>query len=261
MKKTNEFFESVPLMEEEKTRTTNPFPFQTPDFIETGSINPFPGSSIPQQTVIGNFPFQSTLSPMFTPYIPLNTPFTTSPFTTTPFATSPHMFTGFPFQQAIYPTPFQPTYFYNAPTSAIPQHATFAGQPLSEKNPLTQTWINKNGEKDFSSWIPSINILETDKFFRIELGVPGVTKENCKIGVEGNILWVSGTRPINREKDNLPVNLTRKEFNYGSFYRSFLLTENLETGKIMATCQNGMLTINIPKKDITKKSAAEISIT
>src|SRR5258708_3206255 len=94
--------------------------------------------------------------------------------------------------------------------------------PFSRRTTKLTKTDSKNGEKDFSNWIPTINILETDKAFRIELCVPGVTKENCKIGIDKNVLWVSGTRTVDREKDNLPVNLTRKEFNYGSFYRSFL---------------------------------------
>jgi len=122
--------------------------------------------------------------------------------------------------------------------------------------------FSKNGERDFISWTPNVNILETDTSFKIEVCVPGVTKENCHLNVDkNNILHVTGTRRWSQETD--AVGFTRKEFNYGTFNCKFLLTENLQKSKITSSCRSGLLIISIPKKegsDGEDKSSSDISI-
>ena len=124
------------------------------------------------------------------------------------------------------------------------------------------TSFSKNSEHDFISWFPNVNILETDRSFKIEICVPGVAKENCRISVDKNsILRVSGTRRWNQETD--AVGFTKKEFNYGSFACSFLLTDNLHKEKITSSCRNGLLIVSIPKKDGNEgedKSIFDISV-
>ena len=92
--------------------------------------------------------------------------------------------------------------------------------------------------------------------------MPGVAKENCRINVDkNNILRVTGTRRWNQETD--AVGFTRKEFSYGSFACSFLLTENLQKEKITSSCRNGLLIVSIPKKegnDVEDRSFNDISV-
>jgi len=72
------------------------------------------------------------------------------------------------------------------------------------------------------------------------------------------VLWITGTRTTDAESKVLSVN--KKEFSYGSFSRSFLLTEILDSEKIQVSCHHGLLSINIPKKEVTKKLASEIAV-
>ena len=120
----------------------------------------------------------------------------------------------------------------------------------------------RNNERDFISWYPNVNILETDRAFKIEICVPGVTRENCRLNVDkNNILRVFGTRRWNQETD--AVGFTRKDFNYGSFACSFILTETLQRDKITSSCRNGLLIINIPKHDQYEsedRSLSDISV-
>jgi HSP20 family protein len=122
--------------------------------------------------------------------------------------------------------------------------------------------VLKNGERDFISWYPNVNILENDRSFKIEICVPGVAKENCRINIDkNNILRISGTRRWNQETD--AVGFTRKEFNYGSFSCSFVLTENLHKDKITSSCRNGLLIISIPKREGNEsedRSFSDISV-
>ena len=107
---------------------------------------------------------------------------------------------------------------------------------------------SKNGERDFMSWVPTVNILETDRSFKIEVCVPGVTKENCQMYVDkNNVLRVFGARRWNQETE--AVGFTRKDFNYGSFACSFLLPDYLLKEKITSSCRSGLLIISIPKRD------------
>jgi HSP20 family protein len=122
--------------------------------------------------------------------------------------------------------------------------------------------VLKNGERDFISWYPNVNILENDRSFKIEICVPGVAKENCRINIDkNNILRISGSRRWNQETD--AVGFTRKEFNYGSFSCSFVLTENLHKDKITSSCRNGLLIISIPKREGNEsedRSFSDISV-
>lgn len=109
------------------------------------------------------------------------------------------------------------------------------------------------------STIPSANIKESEKDFQIELGVPGLKKEDLKIEVEDDVLFISSekTEGKTEEKDNC----IRKEFNYSSFSRSFTLPDIVDSENITAEYKDGILNITIPKKEsVIKKSNKTIEI-
>lgn len=107
--------------------------------------------------------------------------------------------------------------------------------------------------------IPSANITERDKDYLIELAAPGLAKKDFKVELEGDMLSISAEKEEKRdEKEN---GLTRKEFSYESFCRTFRLPENSKAEKIDAEYENGILKIAIPKKEITvSKPKKEISV-
>ncbi|MFM2206515.1 MAG: hypothetical protein RL213_490 [Bacteroidota bacterium] len=119
-----------------------------------------------------------------------------------------------------------------------------------------------HGTRDFISWIPTVNILETDRAYKIEVCVPGVSRENCRVHIDkNNVLRVTGTRRWNQETD--AVGFTKKEFNYGSFACSFIIADNMQREKISSSCRNGVLIISIPKKEwneVDTQNSSEISI-
>jgi HSP20 family protein len=97
--------------------------------------------------------------------------------------------------------------------------------------------------------IPSANITEREKDYLIELAAPGMSKKDFKVELENDVLSISAEKEAKRdEKEN---GLTRKEFSYESFCRSFRLPENGKAEKIDAKYENGILKIEIPKKEIT----------
>ena len=110
----------------------------------------------------------------------------------------------------------------------------------------------KNGE-----FVPAANIKENEKTFDIEIAVPGMKKEDFKINLENNVLTISSEKE--EQKNEETKNYTRKEFVYGSFSRSFTLPKIVETEQIKAVYENGILNIQLPKKEEAKVSK-EIAI-
>jgi len=97
---------------------------------------------------------------------------------------------------------------------------------------------------------PAVNIIEGDQEFKVEVAAPGLCKEDFKVHVEKNILEISAEK--NDEKVDENKKYLRKEFSYSEFMRTFSLPSYVDAGKISATHNNGVLTVEIPKKDESK---------
>ncbi|HXB14040.1 MAG TPA: Hsp20/alpha crystallin family protein [Bacteroidia bacterium] len=101
-----------------------------------------------------------------------------------------------------------------------------------------------------ASFVPSVNISEKADAYQVELSVPGFNKEDFKIEAEKDVLRVSCEHK--EEKKDETKQFTRREFRYGSFSRSFTLPENANVEAIKASYENGILVLDIPKKEIAK---------
>lgn len=107
--------------------------------------------------------------------------------------------------------------------------------------------------------LPSVNIAENNDGFKIEFAAPGLTKEEFKINLDNNVLTVESEKKEEKEESN--ENFTRREFNFSSFQRSFTLPDSANGEKIKAEYQNGILYIEIPKREEAKvKPIREIEI-
>lgn len=105
--------------------------------------------------------------------------------------------------------------------------------------------------------IPAVNVLEAIQHFDIEMAVPGMKKEDFKLEVlPYNILMISAETKNEQEEKNDKGELTRREYNFSSFNRSFTLPDNVDTTAITAGYENGVLKIHVPKlvKDAVKNS-------
>lgn len=112
--------------------------------------------------------------------------------------------------------------------------------------------------KNFQSFMPATNVIETDKAYKVELAIPGFKKEDVKIKLENNVLTVSAENK--EEKSQTDKKFTRKEFSYNSFSRSFALPEAANNDKIEAKYEHGLLKLDIAKKEVTSSSGKEIKI-
>jgi HSP20 family protein len=94
---------------------------------------------------------------------------------------------------------------------------------------------------------PGVNILETTDAYVLEAEMPGVNKNGLDINVEGNILTLLGRRPLAPE-----ANLLYRESGPADYRRVFELDPSIETGKITARIEQGILSLTLPKAEKVK---------
>jgi HSP20 family protein len=111
-------------------------------------------------------------------------------------------------------------------------------------------WNNQNYSLT-NTTIPSVNIKETEDEFEVEMAAPGMTKDDFKIELNNSVLTISSEKQSENETKE-GKNVTRREFSYQSFSRSFTLPAIVETDRITAKYENGLLMVNIPKKEEAK---------
>lgn len=110
--------------------------------------------------------------------------------------------------------------------------------------------------------IPAVNILETEDNFRVEVAAPGKTREDFNIELDNEILTISSEVKKEEATNKKEGRFTRKEFNYNNFKRAFSLPDTVNNESISASYENGVLIINLPKKEEAKvqpKRMIEIS--
>jgi HSP20 family protein len=98
-----------------------------------------------------------------------------------------------------------------------------------------------------SQFTPRVDIVESDKAYEIHVAVPGMNKDDFQLEVKDNFLTVSGERKFEAEKKE--GNWRSIETQFGSFERSFSLPENVDSSKINAKYNNGILEVTLPKDE------------
>ncbi len=115
-------------------------------------------------------------------------------------------------------------------------------------------WSDKNFAT-IGSNLPSVNLKETDNKLEVDLAAPGMKKEDFKVEIDNNMLMISSERKEEKEETRKKDNYVRKEFNYQSFCRTFTLPEYIDESKVEASYKDGILHIDIAKKENGKKKA------
>ncbi|MFI5133894.1 MAG: Hsp20/alpha crystallin family protein [Chitinophagales bacterium] len=132
--------------------------------------------------------------------------------------------------------------------------SNFVDELFTELPAFIKTGYTQSEKKGF---VP-VNIKETDKSYNLDVVAPGFEKADFKISLDQNILTISAeTKSETKEENEKQI---RKEYNYRSFKRSFTVDEKIDATNIEAKYVNGVLTLNLPKKETVKVSAKEISI-
>jgi HSP20 family protein len=98
-----------------------------------------------------------------------------------------------------------------------------------------------------STFLPKVDVIENETAYELHVAAPGLSKEDFNIELNDNYLTVSGERKFSNEKNE--KNYHSIETQYGSFSRSFALPENIDSAKISAKYNNGILELSIPKDE------------
>jgi HSP20 family protein len=93
---------------------------------------------------------------------------------------------------------------------------------------------------------PSVNITETEASYRVEVAAPGLSTEDFKVSIDKKRLTSSAEETTETKSEE--SKMIRREFNYNSFSRTFILADSIDQGKIAATYQNGVLALTLPKR-------------
>lgn len=112
-------------------------------------------------------------------------------------------------------------------------------------------WVEKTNVTS-----PSINVIEKEKEFKVEVAAPGMTKDDFTVRLdEDSNLIISLEKKTENKEEKKDGRYLRREFTYSKFQQTLILPDNVESDKITASVENGVLNISIPKmseEDIKK---------
>ena len=108
-----------------------------------------------------------------------------------------------------------------------------------------------------NSTLPAVNVKESDNEFCIDVAAPGMSKEDFQVNYENGSLTITSEKKAGHEEKN-GERVTRKEFSYQAFQRSFNVPQNIvNADKIEAKYEDGILHIKLPKREEARPKPAK----
>ena len=102
-----------------------------------------------------------------------------------------------------------------------------------------------------------VNINESDTGYELELVAPGFNKEDFKIDIDKKLMTISVQKEIEENKEQKQI---RKEYSFQPFKRSFTIDDKIDADNISAQYNNGVLILNLPRKQEVKEPVKQIKI-
>ena len=107
------------------------------------------------------------------------------------------------------------------------------------------------------TWAPPVDVAEENDKIVVKVEVPGIEEKDLRVNFEDGLLTVSGERQFERKDTR---NYYRIERTYGTFTRTFSLPRSVDPNGIVANYRNGVLEIEIPKKEEAKPKQIQINV-
>lgn len=124
---------------------------------------------------------------------------------------------------------------------------------------LDLAWSKEQGEEMREGvWQPLVDIYEDAETVVIKAELPGMEQKDIEVKIENNTLVLRGERKHDQEIRK--ENFHRIERFYGTFQRSFSLPQTVDQEKVKATCDKGVLTVTLPKKEETKPKQITVEV-
>ncbi|HWZ96337.1 MAG TPA: Hsp20/alpha crystallin family protein [Candidatus Dormibacteraeota bacterium] len=128
----------------------------------------------------------------------------------------------------------------------------------SQVNRMFNELLGRSQESNLTSWAPAVDIFENEHELIVKADLPDVKPEELDIRVENNILTIRGERKFEKKVDE--KNYLRLERSYGSFARSFSLSNTVNSEAIKADYKDGVLTLTIPKREEAKPKQIKVNV-
>lgn len=113
-------------------------------------------------------------------------------------------------------------------------------------------------EPEATSWIPAVNVVETNDDLILTADLPGLTEENIEIAFENGVLTIRGQKKDRRDANGEDRRYHVSERWSGSFQRSFTLPRTVSVNDISATFEHGVLRVHMPKAAESKGRTIQI---
>jgi HSP20 family protein len=115
------------------------------------------------------------------------------------------------------------------------------------------------GDEDLVSgtWVPPVDVAETQDKIVVRAEVPGIRQEDISIEFENGLLTLRGERKLEKAEG---VTWHRVERIYGNFSRSFTLPRSVDPERIAATYREGILEVEVPKREEAKPKHIKIAV-
>ena len=106
-----------------------------------------------------------------------------------------------------------------------------------------------------NSTAPAVNVKDTEKAYVMEVAVPGIKKEFCRVNIDDNgNLEIAIENKLEHKEERKKEHYLRREFSYSNYQQSYVLPDDVDRDKISAQVTDGVLEINLPKvvKEVQK---------
>lgn len=128
-------------------------------------------------------------------------------------------------------------------------------------NALIENFFGRTMDELFDSManqytMPAVNIYEAGNAYKVEVAAPGLKKENFNIEVNNNVLTIQYKQMEENKTSDEQNRFYKREFRFANFRRSFTLPKNVNLEGIQASYTDGILTVEVPKKEEAKNTNA-----
>jgi len=130
--------------------------------------------------------------------------------------------------------------------------------PFRELASFFENFAQGSGKDQLAagSFVPPVDVYEDEHNLVLKLEVPGVNEEDLNVSVENDTLTIQGERKF--EKEEKEENFHRIERRYGSFTRTFKLPNTVDTDKVEANYEKGILKIALAKRAEAKPKQIKV---
>lgn len=125
---------------------------------------------------------------------------------------------------------------------------------------LFQDTVNRMLDQNAARpWVPPVDIFETENEWVLKADLPEVKLEDVDIQIEKGTLSLQGERKFQNAETG--KGYQRVERSYGTFARYFSLPDTVDSEKVRADYNQGVLTVTLPKKEVAKPRTIKVNVT